>query len=72
VNPSSHVAELASIQTQLDELRKRLADMAESYRDQPEVSAATDLFNAERQLIAATRSVERAAAELRKIAVRSS
>jgi hypothetical protein len=64
---SSHVAELLSIHTQLDELRKRVAAMADAYRDNPEIRAATDLFNAERSLLAAARSVERATADLQTV-----
>jgi len=61
----SDVAELNSIQTQLDELQQRVAGMANRYRDHADdVAAATDLFNAERALLQAARSVERAASAL--------
>lgn len=64
---TSDVAELSSLRTQLEDLRRRVAAMADAYRDRADVTAATDLFNAERLLLAATRSVERAARALEKL-----
>jgi len=57
---SSDLAEMSSLRTQLEELRRRLGMLAEQYRDQTDVTAGGDLFNAERSVIAAARSVERA------------
>ena len=63
---SSDVAELTSVRTQLDELRHRIATLADTYRTETDMTTGTDLFNAERALITAARSIERAARTLEK------
>lgn len=64
MNPSTDLALLSSISAQIDELAGRVTEMAERYGVSPDSAVATELFGAERTLLAARRSVERAASLL--------
>lgn len=57
---SSDLASLSSISTQVDELGRRVTDLAEQYGATPDSAIAAELFAAERSLSAATRSLDRA------------
>ena len=61
---SSDAAVLSSIRSQLDDLVDRVLAVAEPYGDTPDSAIAADLYAAERSLIAAGRSLARAAATL--------
>jgi hypothetical protein len=57
---SSDLASLSSITTQVDELVRRVTDLAEQYGTTPDSAIAAELFAAERSLSAAMRSLDRA------------
>jgi hypothetical protein len=57
---SSDLAELSTLRAQVDDVVKRLVVVAERYDDTADSAIATDLFAAERSLIAARRSIDRA------------
>ena len=57
---SSDLAELSTLRNQLDDVVKRLVVVAERYDDTADSAIATDLFAAERSLISARRSIDRA------------
>jgi hypothetical protein len=59
VNAGSDLAVLSSIATQVDELARRVTDLAEHYGTTPDSSIAAELYAVERSLSAATRSLER-------------
>jgi hypothetical protein len=60
VSTSSDLATLSSIQTQVDELSRRVTDLAERYGDTPDSAVASELFATERALATARRSLDRA------------
>jgi hypothetical protein len=60
VSTSSDLATLSSIQTQVDELSRRVTDLAERYGDTPDSAIASELFATERALATARRSLDRA------------
>jgi hypothetical protein len=60
VNQSSDLALLSSITTQIDELARRVTDLADGYGTTPDSAIAAELYAVERSLNAATRSLERA------------
>jgi hypothetical protein len=60
VSTSSDLATLSSIQTQVDELTRRVTDIAERYGESPDSAVATELFATERALATARRSLDRA------------
>jgi hypothetical protein len=62
--PSSDLALLSSISSQLDEIGRRITDLAESYGETPDSAIAGELFGAERALFGAGRSLDRARALL--------
>ncbi len=64
VSTSSDLAALSSIQTQVDELSRRVTDLAERYGDTPDSAVASELFSTERALATARRSLDRASALL--------
>jgi hypothetical protein len=64
VSTSSDLATLSSIQTQVDELSRRVTDLAERYGDTPDSAVASELFATERALATARRSLDRASALL--------
>jgi hypothetical protein len=51
---------LSSISSQLEELGYRITEMAERYGATPDSALASELFGAERGLIGARRSLDRA------------
>jgi hypothetical protein len=57
---ASDLAELSSVRSQLEELTARVTSIAGRYQETPDSAVATDLFEAERQLAAAGRVIERA------------
>jgi hypothetical protein len=64
VSTSSDLATLSSIQTQVDELSRRVTDLAERYGDTPDSAVASELFATERALATARRTLDRASALL--------
>jgi hypothetical protein len=67
VNAPSDLASLSSVGAQIDELAARVTEMAERYGETPDSLVAAELFAAERGLLGARRSVERAASALNDI-----
>ena len=53
-------AQLSSIQSQLDDLQRRVTSIAESYATTPDSQIAAELFSSERSLRTAARAIERA------------
>ena len=64
MSTSSDLATLSSIQTQVDELSRRVTDLAERYGDTPDSAIASELFATERALATARRSLDRASSLL--------
>lgn len=64
MSTSSDLATLSSIQTQVDELSRRVTELAERYGETPDSAVASELFSTERALATARRSLDRAAALL--------
>ena len=64
MSTSSDLATLSSIQTQVDELSRRVTDLAERYGETPDSAIASELFATERALATARRSLHRASALL--------
>lgn len=60
------LAELSTISARLEELTKRVTELAERYRSTPDSKIASDLFGAERALDVARRSLLRAEEQLKK------
>ena len=60
VSTESDVAMLSSISSQLEDLGRRITEMAERYGATPDSALASELFGAERGLIGARRSLDRA------------
>ncbi len=60
MSPSSDAAELSSLRAVLDDLVRRVDTIADRYRSREDTSVSTDLENADRSLVAAGRSVDRA------------
>ena len=58
--PRSDTALLSSIVAQVEDLTKRVTVLAEAYGTTPDSAIASELFAAERALITARRSLERA------------
>lgn len=61
---TSDVAEISTLRAQVDDLTARLLEVAERYDDTSDSQVATELFAAERALVAARRSLERVLALL--------
>jgi hypothetical protein len=59
--PSSDLAELSTLRSQLEELAARVVAVADRYRDSPDSAVTSDLDLAERSLMGARRALERAA-----------
>jgi hypothetical protein len=57
-------AELTSLQSQLDELTRRLIAVGDHYRDSPDSLVVAELDSAERSLLTARRALERAISTL--------
>jgi hypothetical protein len=60
VSTSSDLALLSSLGSQLEEIGRRITEMAERYGATPDSSLATELFGAERGVVGARRALERA------------
>lgn len=52
-------AELSTLQSQLDDLTRRVVAVADGYRETPDSAITAELDTAERNLLAASRAVER-------------
>lgn len=61
----STLAELSTVATRLDELTRRVTMVAEQFAETPDSRIAADLFAAERALLGAQRSIQRAADQLK-------
>jgi hypothetical protein len=59
VDLTGDLATLSSLGSQVDELADRVTQLAEGYRETPDSAVATELYSAERALVAARRSFER-------------
>jgi hypothetical protein len=66
--PSSDLAELTTLRSQLEDLARRVEAVAERYDDTPDSQIASDLFAAERLLISARRSLDKATSALDDLA----
>jgi hypothetical protein len=64
VSIESDRAELSTLHAQLDDLAQRVIEVATRYEDSDDSAVADDLFATERSLLAARRTLERAAARL--------
>jgi hypothetical protein len=60
VSASSDFAELSSLNAQLEELTTRVVAVADRYRDTDDSAVASEIDQAERGLIGASRSLDRA------------
>ena len=60
MSTTSDLAALSSIAAQIDELTRRVTDLAERYGESPDSAVATELFSSERALTSARRSLDRA------------
>jgi hypothetical protein len=60
VSTVSDLAALSSIVAQVDELSRRVTDLAERYGETPDSAVASELFATERALATARRSLDRA------------
>ena len=67
MSTSSDLALLSSIGTQLDEIGRRITDLAEAYGDTPDSAIASELFGAERAIFSSRRSLDRARALLEEL-----
>jgi hypothetical protein len=61
---ASDLAELSTLRAQLEELTARVVSVAERYDESPDSAIAADLFAAERLLVGARRSLDRAIGRL--------
>ena len=57
-------ATLSSVVAQVDELTRRVTDLAEQYGETPDSAVATELFATERALVTARRTLDRASSLL--------
>ena len=60
MSASSHQAELSSVRSQLEELRARVEKIALTYQGTPDSAVAAELFEADRALTTAGRTIDRA------------
>lgn len=60
VSTTSDVATLSSVTAQVDELGRRVTEIAERYGETPDSAIAAELFAAERALASARRTLDRA------------
>jgi hypothetical protein len=60
VDTTADLAVLSSIGAQIDDLAERITEMAERYGETPDSAIASELFGAERALLGARRSIDRA------------
>lgn len=66
--PASDLAELTTLRSQLEELASRVESVADRYDDTPDSQIASDLYAAERLLVSARRSLEKAVGALDDLA----
>jgi len=59
MSTTSDLATLSSIAAQIDELTRRVTELAERYGETPDSAVAIELFATERALVAARRSIDR-------------
>ncbi len=59
--PGSDTALLSSIVSQIEDLTHRVTELAETYGSTPDSAIASEMFAAERSLVAARRALDRAA-----------
>jgi hypothetical protein len=57
-------AQLSSLATSLDDLVKRVTDLAEGFQGSPREDVAADLYDVERHLVAAHRRMQKLAHKL--------
>jgi hypothetical protein len=60
VSTTSDIATLSSVAAQVDELARRVTEIAERYGESPDSAIAAELFSTERALAGARRSIDRA------------
>jgi len=60
VDATRDLAVLSSLGAQIDDLAQRVTEMAERYGETPDSAISAELFNAERALLGARRSIDRA------------
>jgi hypothetical protein len=60
VDTTADLAVLSSIASQIDDLAERVTEMAERYGETPDSAISAELFSAERALLGARRSLDRA------------
>jgi hypothetical protein len=58
---ASDTALLSSIVAQIEELTRRVTELAEAYGSTPDSAIASEMFAAERALVTSRRALERAA-----------
>jgi hypothetical protein len=68
MSASSHQAELSSVRSQLEELRARVEKIALTYQGTPDSAVAAELFEADRALTTAGRTIDRALTALSDLA----
>jgi hypothetical protein len=66
--PSSDLAELTTLRSQLEELAQRIEAVAGRYDDTADSQIASDLYAAERLLVSARRSLDKAVGSLDDLA----
>jgi hypothetical protein len=66
-SPSSDIATLSTVRTQLAELEALVESIAGTYGDTPDSAVASALYAAERALITARRSADKAVAALAEL-----
>jgi len=67
VTASTDLALLSSIGAQIDDLANRVTELAERYGVTPDSAVASELFGAERSLLAARRALDRATSLLQEL-----
>jgi hypothetical protein len=68
VSASSDLAELSTLRSQLEDLARRVEAVADRYEDTADSQVASDLYAAERTLVSARRSVDKAIGALGDLA----
>jgi hypothetical protein len=68
VPSSSDLAELSTVRSQVEDLARRVEAVADRYEDTADSQIASDLYAAERTLVSARRSVDKAIAALDDLA----
>ncbi len=64
MSATSDLAELSSLQAQIEDLTERVVAVGDRYRDTEDSAISSELDQAERALLGAYRSLNRAAARL--------